>query len=52
MLNLDGDPVKQLPSLHALHHHLQLPGEHFQVEKLNRIWVKYLVMLCDVYSVF
>ena len=52
MSNLDGDPVKQLPSLHALHHHLQLPEEHFQGEKLNRISVKYLVMLCDVYSVF
>ena len=33
-----GDPVKQLPTLHALHHHQQSPGNSRSWRK--RVWLK------------
>ena len=33
-----GDPVKQLPTLHALHHHQQSPGSSRSWRK--RVWLK------------
>ena len=62
--DLNGDPVKKFPPFHALHHHQQLPYgichktfrfqsiKHHLFHNSKYSQQTYLLMLCDVYSVF
>ena len=63
--DLNGDPVKKFPPFHALHHHQQLPYDILSHKTFRFQSIKhhlfhnskysqqtYLLMLCDVYSVF